>query len=269
MTLEQEFNSRVNGFLRRTGLSPTALGLKALGDPNLMRQVHGGRSPSLRTADRLLAYIAADGLDAVGARAPPARSRRPGSATRARRTREGRAMTRKPREKRTRPTTRFLRVSEVQAQTGLARSTIYAWSAQGRSPPGDPVELTRGALDRSRREGVAPRAGLGRPGRRRGRRPLTENKEWEQTMRTLLTTVMWTLAPGALWAQGTSPWVDAVDELQTQFTGPIARGLALIAIVVGGLMFAFGEGGSKRTLVGIIFGIGMAVGAVNFLGWLF
>ncbi|WP_420448341.1 TrbC/VirB2 family protein [Candidatus Palauibacter sp.] len=77
------------------------------------------------------------------------------------------------------------------------------------------------------------------------------------------------LAPGVLHAQGTSPWVDAVTELQTQFTGPIARGLSLIAIVVGGLMFAFGEGGSKRTLAGIIFGIGMAVGAVNFLAWLF
>ena len=82
-------------------------------------------------------------------------------------------------------------------------------------------------------------------------------------------TALWLLTPGALHAQGTSPWVDAVNELQTQFTGPIARGLSLIAIVVGGLMFAFGEGGSKRTLAGIIFGIGMAVGAVNFLGWLF
>ena len=91
-------------------------------------------------------------------------------------------------------------------------------------------------------------------------------------MRTLLTTTwaaLWLLAPARLLAQGTSPWVDAVNELQTQFTGPIARGLSLIAIVVGGLMLAFGEGGSKRTLAGIIFGIGMAVGAVNFLAWLF
>ena len=29
-------------------------------------------------------------------------------------------------------------------------------------------------------------------------------------------------------------------------------------------MFAFGEGGSKRTLAGIIFGLGMAMGAANF-----
>ena len=77
------------------------------------------------------------------------------------------------------------------------------------------------------------------------------------------------LVPAALAAQGTSPWVDAVNELQTQFTGPIARGLSLIAIVIGGLMFAFGEGGSKRTLAGIIFGLGMAMGAANFLAWLF
>ena len=80
---------------------------------------------------------------------------------------------------------------------------------------------------------------------------------------------VWWVAPAALLAQGTSPWVDAVTELQTQFTGPIARGLSLIAIVIGGLMFAFGEGGSKRTLAGIIFGLGMAMGAANFLAWLF
>jgi type IV secretion system protein TrbC len=66
-----------------------------------------------------------------------------------------------------------------------------------------------------------------------------------------------------------SPWENAVVVLQTAFTGPIARGLSLVAIVVGGLMFAFGEGESKRMLAGIVFGIGMAVGAVSFMGWLF
>ncbi len=33
--------------------------------------------------------------------------------------------------------------------------------------------------------------------------------------------------------------------LRTAFIGSIARGLSLIAIFIGGLMFAFGEGGSK------------------------
>ena len=135
MTFEQEFNSRVDAFLSQSGLSPTALGLRAVGDPNLIHQIRAGRSPSLRTADRVLAYIAAWERSAGGARAPPARSRVPESPRRARRTREDRAMTRKPKKKRTRPMTRLLRVSEVQALTGLARSTIYAWSAQGRFPP--------------------------------------------------------------------------------------------------------------------------------------
>lgn len=68
---------------------------------------------------------------------------------------------------------------------------------------------------------------------------------------------------------GGSPWENAVQQLQTAFTGPIARGLSLVAIVVGGLMFAFGEGGSKRMLSGIVFGVGMAIAAVNFMAWLF
>jgi type IV secretion system protein TrbC len=66
-----------------------------------------------------------------------------------------------------------------------------------------------------------------------------------------------------------SPWENAVTVLQTAFTSTIARGLSLVAIVVGGLMFAFGEGESKRMLAGILFGVGMAIGAVNFLSWLF
>jgi type IV secretion system protein TrbC len=71
-------------------------------------------------------------------------------------------------------------------------------------------------------------------------------------------------------AQGNSPWESAVNVLETAFTSTIARGLSLVAIVVSGLTFAFGEGGgSKRVLAGVLFGVGMAVAAVNFLAWLF
>src|SRR5260370_30056780 len=70
-------------------------------------------------------------------------------------------------------------------------------------------------------------------------------------------------------AGGASPWENAVNVLQTAFTGPIAKGLALVAIVVGGPTFAFGEGGGKRTFAGIVFGLVMAVLAVHFLTWLF
>ena len=85
----------------------------------------------------------------------------------------------------------------------------------------------------------------------------------------VLMTGMGLLMQQELLAQGVSPWLDAIEVLETAFTGPIARGLSLISIVIGGLMFAFGEGGSKKALAGIIFGLGMAMGAANFLTWLF
>ena len=68
---------------------------------------------------------------------------------------------------------------------------------------------------------------------------------------------------------GSDPWDNAVTVLKTAFTGTIATGLSLVAIVVGGLMFAYGEGQSKKTIAGIVFGVGMAIGAVNFMAWLF
>ena len=77
------------------------------------------------------------------------------------------------------------------------------------------------------------------------------------------------LAAPAFAQTGNSPWENAVNVLQQAFTSTIARGLSLVAIVVAGLTFAFGEGGSKRILAGVLFGVGMAIAAVNFLSWLF
>jgi type IV secretion system protein TrbC len=72
-----------------------------------------------------------------------------------------------------------------------------------------------------------------------------------------------------VFCQANSPWENAVNVLQQAFTSTIARGLSLVAIVVSGLTFAFGEGGSKRVLAGVLFGVGMAIAAVNFMAWLF
>ena len=77
------------------------------------------------------------------------------------------------------------------------------------------------------------------------------------------------LAAPAFAQTGNSPWENAVNVLHQAFTSTIARGLSLVAIVVAGLTFAFGEGGSKRILAGVLFGVGMAIAAVNFLSWLF
>jgi type IV secretory pathway VirB2 component (pilin) len=78
---------------------------------------------------------------------------------------------------------------------------------------------------------------------------------------------MVTLAPTVLLAQ--SPWERAASNLEAAFTGPLARSLALVAIVIGGLMFMFGEGGAKRQISGIVFGGGLALFAAQFLAWLF
>ena len=75
------------------------------------------------------------------------------------------------------------------------------------------------------------------------------------------------LSPTLLLAQ--SPWERAASNLEAAFTGTLARSLALVAIVIGGLMFMFGEGGAKRQISGIVFGGGLALFAAQFLAWLF
>ena len=73
--------------------------------------------------------------------------------------------------------------------------------------------------------------------------------------------------PAAAHAQ--APWERAANNLALSFTGPLARSLALVAIVIGGLLFMFGEGGAKRQISGIVFGGGLALFAGQFLAWLF
>jgi type IV secretory pathway VirB2 component (pilin) len=81
-------------------------------------------------------------------------------------------------------------------------------------------------------------------------------------------TLMLVALPGVAFAQQ-SPWERAASNLERTFTGPLARSLALVAIVVGGLLFMFGEQGAKRQISGIVFGGGLALFAGQFLAWLF
>ena len=86
-----------------------------------------------------------------------------------------------------------------------------------------------------------------------------------RTFPTLLVILLgWSLTAAAQ-----SPWERAAQNLESSFTGPLARSLALVAIVLGGLMFMFGEGGAKRQISGIVFGGGLALFAAQFLTWLF
>ena len=96
----------------------------------------------------------------------------------------------------------------------------------------------------------------------------------KRTAHIMSTTRRWTLLalvlmvwPAVAFAQ--SPWERAAANLEASFTGPLARSMALVAIVIGGLMFMFGEGGAKRQISGIVFGGGLALFAAQFLVWLF
>ena len=92
----------------------------------------------------------------------------------------------------------------------------------------------------------------------------TRSLLWHASLITVAA-VLW--IPTSAFAQ--SPWERAASNLATTFTGPLARSLALVAIVIGGLMFMFGEAGAKRQISGIVFGGGLALFAAQFLTWLF
>ena len=80
--------------------------------------------------------------------------------------------------------------------------------------------------------------------------------------------VVFVLAPELHAAAGNNPWEKGVKNLCLLFLGPVGRGLSIVAVIIGGLMFAFGEGGSKSAIAGLIFGAGMVLASVQFLNWL-
>lgn len=94
-----------------------------------------------------------------------------------------------------------------------------------------------------------------RPGSRRNR------------IAAVVTFVVVTL-PMVASAQSGSPFDTGFTNLQTLFTGTIAKVASLIAIVIGGYQFAHGEPGAKKTLAGVAAGTGIAVLAANVLSWL-
>ena len=69
-------------------------------------------------------------------------------------------------------------------------------------------------------------------------------------------------------AQSGSPFDSGFTNLQTLFTGTIAKVASIIAVVIGGYSFAHGEPGAKKALAGVAAGTGVAVLATNALTWL-
>lgn len=71
---------------------------------------------------------------------------------------------------------------------------------------------------------------------------------------------------GASHAAGSGmPWEAPLQQILDSLTGPVAKILSVIAIVVAGLSIAFGEGGAgMKKLLWIVFGVSMAFAASSF-----
>ncbi len=60
------------------------------------------------------------------------------------------------------------------------------------------------------------------------------------------------------------PWDTPGQRIESWLTGSVAKIVAIILIAVSGIMFANGEHGSAfRRMMGVVFGISIAVGAVS------
>jgi len=57
MITHDNFLTAIEGFLAKTGISPTRLGREAVGDPNFVIDLRGGRVPNLRTAGKVLDWM--------------------------------------------------------------------------------------------------------------------------------------------------------------------------------------------------------------------
>lgn len=89
------------------------------------------------------------------------------------------------------------------------------------------------------------------------------------TPRRLLTaaaSVAVLLVPSSAFAAGTNmPWEGPLDQIVQSLTGPVAKGLGVLAIVSVGFAFAFSEGGSTlRRVLGIVLGLTIAFAAAQF-----
>ncbi len=100
------------------------------------------------------------------------------------------------------------------------------------------------------------------------RRQLTLWRWLRQTRQSVSLFVLLVLFSALALAQSGTPFDTGFTNLQTLFTGTIAKVASLIAIVIGGYQFAHGEPGAKKTLAGVAAGTGIAVMAVNVLSWL-
>lgn len=65
------------------------------------------------------------------------------------------------------------------------------------------------------------------------------------------------------------PWEGPICSVARSLSGPMAKAIAVIAVVISGLLLAFGElGGIFKTFMGLLMGIAMALMAVQWVGFI-
>lgn len=93
------------------------------------------------------------------------------------------------------------------------------------------------------------------------------------TARILLASAAIFLVVSPAWAgdAGTAmPWEGPLNTIMQSLSGPVAKAVGIIAIVLTGLGFAFAEGGSAlRKGIGIVFGLAIAFTATTFISTFF
>lgn len=74
---------------------------------------------------------------------------------------------------------------------------------------------------------------------------------------------------GVVFADDAMPWEGPLCKVALSLKGPVAKSVAVIAIVISGLMLAVGEvSGIFKTMLGLLCGISMAILASNWLGFI-
>ncbi|MFD2263435.1 TrbC/VirB2 family protein [Lacibacterium aquatile] len=83
--------------------------------------------------------------------------------------------------------------------------------------------------------------------------------------------VIFLCAPDIAFASDTGmPWEGPLNRVIASLTGPVARGIGVLAIVGAGLAIAFGEGGAGvKRLLQVVLGLSIAFTASSFLLSLF
>lgn len=77
MLMTERFLFEIERFITRNGMSPTAFGKRAVGDPNLVADLRAGRSPGLGLVEKVHAFMQASSRVSAGSSPSPSNPKVP------------------------------------------------------------------------------------------------------------------------------------------------------------------------------------------------